>query len=782
MPRYQRIPPRRPVPWRHTLSLWAGLAATLAVVVLAIAWSERLPTPQPSTAPATAFSAARAWPTLAYLADTVGRRLPGSPQSERARERLLAQLRSIPGLEVQEQDTVGIRADARGLVAYRTRNVIARLEGREPGSVLVSSHHDSPASSVGAADDGIAVAAMVEIARAMAAGPRPAHGVVFNFDDAEEQGLLGASAFLHHPWARDVRAFVDLESAGNVGKAVLFQAGPGNAWLARRYASSVPHPYGTVLGQDIFQSGLIPSGTDFEVYERAGLRGLDIAFYRGGWAYHTSLDRASAVAPGSMQHMGANALALTRALADGPLQGDVGGSPSVYYDLLGVRMLTYTRTTAAWLAAAAIALLLLAVRGALGARLTRGRTLRAALAVAAAGTVLAFVAALAGAALTAYVVKRPHGWFARPWLGVLAYGALALLPILVLHARLGQRAAARDEGPEERMWATWIASFLLCAVALALLTTAGIGSAYLLLWWVAGGAASLALLTWTGGRSWLAAAAMGLLPGTLLTLQTGYLAVELFAPIAGRFPAPLPFDFVIATITAVVVVLVAMPAAALLQRGGRPGAAAATTGCVALLALVTLWISFPFTEQRPQRLLLLHEGAPDGGRLSLRAGDILGPQRAASEAEARGGAPTLTGGANGALHYAADLPPVAPPLLELLGEERAESGGRVLHLQLQLGDAYTATVTLPDGRPGRWQLMDSERAPANTASATRMRFVAAPEGGWRFTLTVAGTDPLPIEVWSRRAGPTPEARALMDRLPEWSDVSAETVARSSVIH
>src|SRR5690606_11198090 len=111
-----------------------------------------------------------------------------------------------------------------------------------------------------------------------------------------------------------------LESAGNVGKAVLFQAGPGNAWLTARYAASVPHPYGTVLGQDIFQSGFIPSGTDFEVYAQdGGLRGLDIAFYRGGWAYHTALDQAAAVAPGSVQHMGANALALARALADGPL-------------------------------------------------------------------------------------------------------------------------------------------------------------------------------------------------------------------------------------------------------------------------------------------------------------------------------------------------------------------------------------------------------------------------------------------------------------------------------
>src|SRR5690606_29517856 len=162
----------------------AILAAALAAIGLAVAWSERLPEPEPSSAPATAFSSARAWPALAFLADTVGHRLPGSPASARAREYLLARLRAVPGLEVVEQDALDMRTDDRGAFTYRVGNVIARLPGREPGAVLLSSHYDSPAASVGAADDAIAVAAMLEVARALAAGPPPAHGVIFNFDDA----------------------------------------------------------------------------------------------------------------------------------------------------------------------------------------------------------------------------------------------------------------------------------------------------------------------------------------------------------------------------------------------------------------------------------------------------------------------------------------------------------------------------------------------------------------------------------------------------------------------
>ncbi len=781
MPRYKRIPPRRPVPWSHTLRLWASLSVALLALLVAVAWSERLPEPLPSSSPASEFSSSRAWPALTFLADTVGHRLPGSPESTRSGDYILARLRALPALEVSEQDALGMQVRGAGAVAYRVRNVVARLPGREPGSVLLSSHYDSPAASVGAADDAIAVAAMLEVARALAVGSPPAHTVVFNFNDGEEQGLLGASAFLEHPWARDVRAFVNLESAGNAGKAVLFQAGPGNAWLTSRYASSVPHPYGTVLGQDIFQSGLIPSGTDFAVYAYdGGMRGLDIAFYRGGWAYHTPLDRVAAVTPGSVQHMGANTLALIRGLAAGPLPGDIDGPSSVYYDILGLGMVTYSQTVASWLAAAAIVLLIVGIRALFRGRLVRGQTLRVALLVTLLGVISALVLVLAGAALTAYVVRRPHGWFSHPWRGVWAFASLSLLPVLLVQWRFAQRSAARDETPEARALAMWVAAFIVAAAILLALTMAGIGSAYLLLWWVLGGAASLAVLAFSGGRQWLLAVILGLLPGSLLTVQTGYLAVELFAPIAGRFPSDVPFDFVIALIVAMVVVLIAPPAAALLHRNGRLGVASLAVTGSAIVALVTLWLSFPYSANRPQRLMVVHESAGSEGRLALTSGDMLGPRRAARFAEAVGGAPTATEGTDDEIHFAAGVPPVPAPRLELLGEQRDAAGGRVLEMRLQAEGAYSTMMQLPAGRSGRWRVAGLPPL-ANSAPLSRMRFVSAPDSGWVVTLTVPEDTPLAIDLRSVHAITTPAARALLERLPRWSTAFAEAVVSRRVI-
>lgn len=92
-----------------------------------------------------------------------------------------------------------------------SRNVAGVLPGAEhpDETVIVSGHWDSygigePDASGdaivnGAVDNATAIASMIEIARVMAAGPRPARSVLFLALTAEESGLLGATWYAANP-------------------------------------------------------------------------------------------------------------------------------------------------------------------------------------------------------------------------------------------------------------------------------------------------------------------------------------------------------------------------------------------------------------------------------------------------------------------------------------------------------------------------------------------------------------------------------------------------------
>ncbi|HZZ33152.1 MAG TPA: M28 family metallopeptidase [Phenylobacterium sp.] len=92
-----------------------------------------------------------------------------------------------------------------------SHNVLAQIPGavRPQESVMFGAHWDAfgqgPADSTGdtvrhgAADDGIGVAGVLEIARAFAKGPKPQRTVVFGVWTAEERGLLGSEYYAAHP-------------------------------------------------------------------------------------------------------------------------------------------------------------------------------------------------------------------------------------------------------------------------------------------------------------------------------------------------------------------------------------------------------------------------------------------------------------------------------------------------------------------------------------------------------------------------------------------------------
>jgi len=112
--------------------------------------------------------------------------------------------------------------------------------------VALVCHHDSVPTGPGASDDGAGVAALLEAARALKAGPALQNDVILLFTDGEEAGLDGARAFAAGcPWLKDIGLVLNFEARGVSGPVFMFETSVGNGPIIREFARAAPRPWPT---------------------------------------------------------------------------------------------------------------------------------------------------------------------------------------------------------------------------------------------------------------------------------------------------------------------------------------------------------------------------------------------------------------------------------------------------------------------------------------------------------------------------------------------------------
>lgn len=334
---------------------WAApaLFATLVLVGLAAGFRARGPHPAPADAPATIFSAARAFAVEQALLSGVGPHPVGTQAHELVRQRIESHLRSL-GYEVAIQRSFACNA-------YQMCSPVENLLARQPGAgtqdtLLVVAHYDSVPAGPGASDDGIGVSTILETARAL----RNEHfrnPVLYLITDSEESGLIGAEAFMADPvLSRQAAAVINVEARGTAGQSFLFETSTRNEWLVRQLAQHLPRPDTSSLFFNIYE--LLPNDTDMTVFKRAGLPGLNFANIGGVARYHTRRDDLAHLTLGTLQSHGDHVLATTRALANADLRQTSTGN-AVWFDVLSTFLIWWP---AQWsLPASILALLILLV-------------------------------------------------------------------------------------------------------------------------------------------------------------------------------------------------------------------------------------------------------------------------------------------------------------------------------------------------------------------------------------------------------------------------------------
>ncbi|XP_060659830.1 endoplasmic reticulum metallopeptidase 1-like [Drosophila nasuta] len=227
------------------------------------------------------FIPERAYKDL-YALSNIGTKMVGSKENEIAAvEFLLKQLNQIKedslkdyyDIEIDLSQASGQFIHSDLIIMYQgVQNIAVKISPRNSTSqtwLLVNSHFDSKPATPSAGDAGFMIVTMLEVLRVLSTTKqRFEHPIVFLFNGAEESYLLAAHGFMTtHRWVPFLKACVNLDAAGSNGRELLFQSGPNHSWLVDYYYKNAKHPFGTTLAEEIFQSGIIPSDSDFRIFK-----------------------------------------------------------------------------------------------------------------------------------------------------------------------------------------------------------------------------------------------------------------------------------------------------------------------------------------------------------------------------------------------------------------------------------------------------------------------------------------------------------------------------------
>jgi len=229
---------------------------------------------------------------------------------------------------------------------FIVQNIFVKLESSTTDrGIMFVSHYDTWASSPGAADAMMPVAAMLEAMRAQSHNENLANNIYFLITDGEEHGAIGALAFIDdHPELKDkIDMVVNLEAQGNRGGLILFETSPQAYSMLNVYRRAVPSPLGFSIAQTLYNSW--NTYTDFCFFLEYGWRGINMAIVEGFEHYHRPTDNYENLNNNTAWHYLTTTLGLAEYAAYNSLEELQGQSSSaVFFPFLknNLILLSYT--------------------------------------------------------------------------------------------------------------------------------------------------------------------------------------------------------------------------------------------------------------------------------------------------------------------------------------------------------------------------------------------------------------------------------------------------------
>ncbi|XP_023577707.1 endoplasmic reticulum metallopeptidase 1 [Octodon degus] len=575
------------------------------------------------------FDARQARDYLEHIT-AIGPRTTGSPENEILTVQYL--LEQIKLIEVESNSLHRMSVDVQrptgsfsldflgGFTSYydNITNVVVKLEPRAGAqhAILANCHFDSVPGSPGASDDAVSCSVMLEVLRVLSTSSEALqHAIVSFFLFKASHGFI-----TQHPWASLIRAFINLEAAGVGGKELVFQTGPENPWLIQAYVSAAKHPFASVVGQEVFQSGIIPSETDFRIYRDFGnIPGIDLAFIENGYIYHTKYDTADRISTDSIQRAGDNILAVLKYLATSDIltfSSEYRHGKMVFFDVLGLFVIAYPYR---------VGLIINSMVG-MAAVLYLGRKLLqpkpksvnytkdflCGLGI----TFISWFTSLVTVLILAVFVSligQSLSWYNHFYVSICLYGTAAAAKIIFIHtlAKRFYYLNASDQYLGEVFFD--ISLFVHCSF-LVMFTYQGLCSAFISAIWVAFPLLTKLCMHKEHGvqGKFIILYLLGMSVPYLYALYLIWAVFEMFTPILGRSGSEIPPDAVLASILAGCAMILSSYFVNFiyLARSTKKTILTLTLVCTVTFLLVCSGTFFPYSSSpanpKPKRMILQH--------------------------------------------------------------------------------------------------------------------------------------------------------------------------------
>lgn len=332
------------------------LGVILSVVIsISSFW---LPKAKSENAPENDFSAMRAMQHVEKIAAEI--HPIATPENKVVQDYIINELENL-GLKVDTQKTYSSNLIWGKVRGGKIANIYTILEGsgKEKDTILMMAHYDSTYGGPGAADDASGVASLLEIIRILKIIEPLENDVMFLFTDGEEEGLLGAAAFVkYNTTVNDIDLVINLEARGNSGPSIMFETADDNGWFMQEFKKAGIQPVAYSFSYEIYKR--MSNDTDFTKFKEIGKSGFNFANISGFYTYHSLEDTMGNMNTRTLQQMGENALGLIRHFGELDLKSRQSNN-AVYFTAAKSVFIMYSENLAIPLAGLAFILLVAAM-------------------------------------------------------------------------------------------------------------------------------------------------------------------------------------------------------------------------------------------------------------------------------------------------------------------------------------------------------------------------------------------------------------------------------------